>query len=176
MRREQDLGAGQSRGARVLDDIVVVAGQHADAAALWRVEHRVPVAIGEKLTHELVQLAMERPCAVRHGDDVAVVQVVIVSALDQAGSDRHPVLRREAQELLRARSIRDRFGETLDLLARELPRVPVAGEAHLWKSDDLDIRSSRFGDEVMHSPEIVRLVTRGVLELDRCYTNVAHTL
>jgi hypothetical protein len=61
-----------------------------------RVEDRVPVPVGEKLAHELVQLAVERRPAVGHGHDVGVVQAPVFCPLDESGPDGHLVFRREA--------------------------------------------------------------------------------
>src|SRR5437868_7418548 len=47
VRRDEQLGAQERRGARVLDDVVVVADEDPDAAAVRRVEHRVAVAGGD---------------------------------------------------------------------------------------------------------------------------------
>src|SRR5439155_22523161 len=97
-----------------------------DAAAVGRVEDGIAVAIGEELAHELVQLAVERPLPVRHRDDVAVIQTLIISPLDEAGADRQAGLVRQAQELTRAGPVRYRLGEASDLVARQLAHVPVA--------------------------------------------------
>ena len=61
VRREQDLGAQQRRGAGVLDDVVVVTDQHAHAATVRRVEHGVAVPGANVRVLEDVQLAMDRP-------------------------------------------------------------------------------------------------------------------
>src|SRR5205807_9093761 len=55
-----------------------------------------------------------------------------------------------------------------------LAHVPVAREAHLGECDDLHARAGGLAYEVPDAAEIVRLVARRVLKLDRGHTGVAH--
>src|SRR5438477_12934043 len=122
---------------------------------------------------EHVQLAVEALSPIRHGDDVGVVDLSLGRALEQPGADGHPVLPGKALELLGARSV-DRLRERLERRTRELAHVPVAREAHLGECDDLHARVGGLANEVPDAAEIVRLVARRVLKLDRGHTDVAH--
>ena len=92
MRGEQNLRAGQGGEAGVFHEVVVVANQHADSAAVGRVENRVLIARREEFADEHVQLAVAGPAAVGHGDDKAVVELVVGVALDEPRTDGHAVL------------------------------------------------------------------------------------
>ena len=52
--------------------------------------------------------------------------------------------------------------------------MPVAREAHLGERDDLHARADGLRHEVSDASEVVRLVARGVLKLDRRDADVAH--
>ena len=77
------------------------------------------------LAHELVQLAVEGKLPVRHGHDVTIVETPIVASFDESRADGDVVLAREPEELARRRPVRNRLGERLDFIARELANVPV---------------------------------------------------
>src|SRR5439155_22835647 len=66
----------------VLHEVVVVADQNADTAAVRRVEDRVSVAGRKKLANKHVQLTMTRPAAVGHRDDVAIIELAIFAMPD----------------------------------------------------------------------------------------------
>ena len=174
MRRDQHLGAEQRGGPRVLDDVVVVADEDPDAAAVRRVEHGVAVAGGDVRMLEDVQLAVHRPAPVGHGEHVAVVDAPVVAALDEAGADAELVLARQPQQLLRARPVGHGLGQQLERLARELAHVPVAREAHLGTGEDLGARMLGLHREVAHAAEVVGFVAGCVLELDGGDADVAH--
>src|SRR5256885_13702062 len=97
--REQDLGAQQRRGAAVLDDVVVVTDQHAHAETVRRVEDGVAVPGANVLMLKDVQLAVDRPRPIRHGDDIGVVDAAIWRALQQPRADGHPMLPGQVQEI-----------------------------------------------------------------------------
>ena len=124
---------------------------------------------------EYVQLAVHCPRPIRHGDQVGIVDAPVGPALEQPRADGHPVLPRELHEVLGARTVRNRLGERLERLARELAHMPVAREAHLGERDDLHARADGLRHEVSDAPEVVRLVARGVLKLDSRHADVAHT-
>ena len=138
MRREQDLGAAQCRRARVFDDVVVVANEYADPTAVRGIENRVLAAFGNESTYEDVKLAMARPAPIGHRYDVSVVEPALFAALDQPGTDAHPVLSGETKQLPGALATWYGLGKRLDLVAREFSHVPVSGEAHLGERDYLD--------------------------------------
>jgi hypothetical protein len=98
VRRQQNLGPGERRNACVLHQVVVVANQHADPAAVRRIEDRVTIAGRKILAHEDVQFAVAGPAPIRHRDEVAVVELAVVAQLDEPRADRHPVLRRQLQK------------------------------------------------------------------------------
>src|SRR2546428_6594792 len=85
------------------------------------------------------------------------------------------MIARQTQQLLRARPV-DGLRERLERGARELAHVPVAREAHLGECDDLRARAGGLGHKVPDAAEVVRLVARSVLKLDRRHTDVAHYL
>src|SRR5437762_7108685 len=122
---------------------------------------------------EHVQLAVHGPRPIRHRDHIGVIDGPVGRALEQPGADGQPVLPGQALELLGARSV-DRLRERLERRTRELAHVPVAREAHLGECDDLHARAGGLAYEVPDAAEIVRLVARRVLKLDRGHTDVAH--
>src|ERR1043165_3327181 len=102
-----------------------------------------------------MQLAMHGPTAVRHRDDVGVVQRVAGAALDEAGANGDPMIARELEQLPCRWSVRYGLGERLDLLSREMSHVPVTRQTHLGKRDDFDARLRRGRHEMPDAPEIV---------------------
>jgi hypothetical protein len=174
VRREQDLSAEQRGRTHVLDDVAVVADENSDATAVRRIDDRVAISCRDVRMLEDMELAVDREGAVRHRDDVRVVDAPVVAALDESRADRHAILAREPEQLLRARTVRHRLGERLERFARQLPYVPVPGEAHLREGDDLDARVGGFAHEMPNATEIVRLVPGSMLELHGGDADVSH--
>ena len=98
VRREQHFRAHERGDPRVLDDVVVVADQHADPDAVRCVEHREFVTTRNMRADKCMQLAMARDSAVRHRDDVRVEEPPVLRPLDQASADCHLMASREVEQ------------------------------------------------------------------------------
>src|SRR5206468_11027094 len=100
MWRQQDFCPGQSRDASIFDKVIVVANQHSDTAAVGRVEDCISIAGRKELAHEYMQFAMASPAAVGHGDDVAIVELVVGVSFDKPRADRDAVSFRKLHQSL----------------------------------------------------------------------------
>ena len=131
------------------------------------VDHRVAVAAQHVLALEGVQLAVTGDGAVGLAEDVGIVEPAVRGAFDQADADRHVEFARQRQRLQRRGAVGNRLGQRLDLRPIEVAHVPVAGDAHLGKGEDLDARRGGLARQALDDREVVGLVVGAVVELRR---------
>ncbi len=173
VRGQQDLRPLQGDDPDVLPDVVVIAGQHGDAATEGRVEHRELRAAGQVLVDEGVDLPVPPELAVGHRHDVGVVHLLAVD-LDEARADHHAVLPGQAHEGLGGRSLEDRLRHRLQLFARQVPQEPVACDATFREYDQLGPLGRRMFDEALDLGKVCLLVSGGGLDLNRCHADLSH--
>ena len=174
MRGEQNLGPRERGRPGVLDDVVVVANQNADAAAMRRVEDGVLVARGHVPTDEAVQLAMPSDLAIRHCDDVGVVKRAHRIDLDQPRPDGDAVFAGEFAEESAGRPVVNRLGQIEQFIPRKVPQMPVAADATFRKGDDLRLLGRGLLGEQADLRQVRRLVAWGVLHLNGGDADVLH--
>src|SRR5206468_5035502 len=138
------LGAAQCGNADVLDEIAVIANQHADAKALGQIENGVVRPAANAGVLEGLQLAVTMHRAVAERDDITVVKHASPARFDQSRSQRDAVAARQIAQSPRARTIRDGFGERRQLFERKIADEPIARNATFRKNDQSHALSSRL--------------------------------
>ncbi len=123
-----------------------------------------------------VQLTVTLAAAVRHGDDISVIQVAVISHFHQPGAESDLILCRERHELLRGRAVRHGFCQGFNLVSGQFPQKPVARNAALGKHDDLGAGLLCLRNETANLLEISRFIASGMLELHRGDSYFTHPI
>ena len=173
---EQYLRTLQRGHSNVFTYIIIVAGQHAHPSTVRSVENGIFRAASYVFADKAVNLAMPPHLPVRGGDHVGIVKFAIVCDLDQTGADSHVVLLRKPKQLTRRRTIRNRLGQLHQLLAGEIAKEPISGQAAFGEGDNLDILRSSLLHEASNLLKVGILIPGGVLELNGGNTDVLHLL
>src|SRR5262245_24479266 len=174
--RNEDVGPKQRGRPHILDEIVVPADQDSEPHAPARLEDGVAITTMDVLMLKGVELAMRMHGAVRLAHLVAVEEPTVVAALDQPNADRHPERARKARHRLHGWPLGYTLSQHLEVIPVKITHMPIAGDAHLRKDQDLHALRCRLPGKGLDDGKVVSLVIRVVAKLDTAAAKTRHSL
>ena len=116
-----------------------------------------------------VQLAVDMPLAIRHTNDVGVIQAIVTRSFNQPYANRHLITLRQAGNSRQGRTVVNGLGQRAYLLGAEIDNVPVAGNAHFGKGQNAGPFAGCLMNKAFHNAQVIGLIISAVAELYRSH-------
>ena len=168
MRCQQDIGAEQRGYAHVFHQIIIPADQNTDLHSPGGIKHRKAFAAADRRMLKGVQLAMGMQRTVRHAGHVGVIEPAICGTFDQPRTNQHLMFDRQRANKGYRRAGFHRFRQRFNACNAELRHMPVAGDTHFRKNEDLHAFDGGLPDEFLHHQQVIFLITCLMLKLNHC--------